>query len=337
MPGGLRPIPELRHAGLSGWRHRIGSEKRRKVIRTKGIMPPYRSKRRDEQVERLLEVRREILQAKADMLFAGPSYIPPTLSPGAIVFSQRRGFTKMLITAMKFNKRELNKIYQKDFNALLECLDDLWIVISRYMLAVYQWAEARPNPMQEIMFSSLYKSLFSLYACHKLTSEGLFGLARPHLRHVFESLMIAKFCAVNPSADVYDKWSDGMEIYFANAVLKKIVWPQTDELTNLWKVLCTYSHATTSAGQQGLTIEETTEGTRLNVCLSALFMRWMYHLIYRHMVTPTVAHYGNYYAPNKEAENARVRLRKAFQSHKESFAPASLRLVKDFCASWRTK
>lgn len=301
------------------------------------VRPPYRSKRRDQQMERILKIRGELSQARAERLFAGRSYIPPAIPPGTITLTQRRSFTRMLTTATKFNKRELRKVYQKDFNSFTRCLDDLWIVISRHTFAIYQWVEARPNPMQEILFSSLYKSLFSLYVCHKLTSEGLFGSGRPHLRHVFESLMIAKFCAVNPSADVYDKWADGTEIYFANAVLKKIVGPQTDDFTHLWKVLCIYSHATTSAGQQGLTIDETTEGTRLNLGLSALFMRWMYHLLYSHMVTPTVAHYGNYYASNKEAENARVRLKKEFQSQKESFTPTSLRLVKHYCASWRLK
>lgn len=77
--------------------------------------------------------------------------------------------------------------------------------------------------MQELLFSSLYKSLLSLYVCHKLTTEGLFGLGRTHLRHVFESLMIAKFCSVDASTEVYDKWADGIDVYLTDAILKKLV------------------------------------------------------------------------------------------------------------------
>ena len=102
-------------------------------------------------------------------------------------------------------------------------------------------------------------------------------------------------------------------------------------------MLSKYSHATIFAGQAGFTVAETKEGTNLNIGLTVIFMQWMYHLIYTHMVTRTVRYYGDYYAPTKSAEKARIRLRKALQSQTQLLPPASLRLNRHYCASWKLK
>jgi hypothetical protein len=298
---------------------------------------PYKSKRRDEQQSRLLAIRRELLQVRADLLFGDRLNKGHTIQPGNMFFSQRPKFIRILNAATRFNKKELSKLYAKDFKLINQCLDDFWIIISRYTMAVYQWVEVKPHPMQELLFSCLYKNLLSVYVCHKLTMDGLFGLGRPHLRHIFESLMIAKFCAIDASTEVYDRWADGIDVYLSEAILKNIVRPSTTEFSEIWKQLCRYSHATIYAGQVGFTLEETKEGTKLNISLTVIFMQWMYHLIYKYMVTRTMRYYGDYYAPTQSAEKARVRLRKAFQSQRKLLPPASLRLDRHYCASWKLK
>jgi hypothetical protein len=142
---------------------------------------------------------------------------------------------------------------------------------------------------------------------------------------------------MNPDSDVYDKWIDGVDVYFTNAIIKNISYPPTEEFVQVWRLLCQWSHATVYAGQAGVRLSEAREGTIINVGFSEVFVQWIYHLMYRHMLTPTVRYYGDRYADTRKSEKARLRLKKAFKYHKKYLAPGSLRLIKDFQATWRQR
>lgn len=116
------------------------------------VKPTYKSKKRDEQETRLLEQRRELIQARADILLGERPYKQQTRQTGTIFFSQRRNFVRMLTAATKFNKKELHKLYGKNFKLVSRCIDDFWIIISRYTIVVYQWVEVEPHPCKSFCF-----------------------------------------------------------------------------------------------------------------------------------------------------------------------------------------
>jgi len=290
----------------------------------------YRSKKRDE--PRFI---RPATGKQFQAFFSGKPYKESPPQPGDILLKENGPtLTKMIRTARNFNRKELNAYCGKELKVLLVSIDDLWTIMSRYTWVIYGWPDARPSPVQNVLFPCLWKSMLSLYACQHLTTEGLFGVARPHLRHVFESLLIAKFCSANPSSDVYDRWIDGVDIYFTNAILKKISRPSTEEFSQLWKLLCQWSHATAFAGQAGMKFEEAKEGTVINIGLCEVFLQWSYHLIYRHMVTSTVRYYADRYTQNKRAEKARARLTRSFEKSRKYLGAGSLRLIRDFRSTW---
>lgn len=94
------------------------------------------------------------------------------------------------------------------------------------MAAQYAWLLDAPhiaiqNQATTILFSTLHKNLIALHTSLKLSRLGLYGPARSMLRHVFESLLIAKFCSINQNTSLYERWKEGDAVYLTNGVLKK--------------------------------------------------------------------------------------------------------------------
>ena len=94
------------------------------------------------------------------------------------------------------------------------------------------------------IFSAVIKNEIALYSSLILTLDGLHGSGLALLRSVYEALMIAKFASIRKSDNLISKWIPGETIYFSNAILKKIVTPELQELKILWEALCNVSHAT---------------------------------------------------------------------------------------------
>jgi hypothetical protein len=86
------------------------------------IKPAYKSNRRNEQEARILEMRRELFQARADMLFGDRLNKEHTVEPGNMFFSQHPNFVRIFGAAIRFNKKELPKLYKKDFKLISQVL-----------------------------------------------------------------------------------------------------------------------------------------------------------------------------------------------------------------------
>jgi hypothetical protein len=213
----------------------------------------------------------------------------------------------------------------------------VWTVLGKYMPVIYKIGDAQPHPANEVIFACVVRSALNLHTSHSLTMSGLFGPARPLLRLVFEALMIAKYCATDPTSDVYDRWIDGIDIYFTHAVLKKLAQRRTDEFERLWKVLNLWSHATIQEGQGTMRIENTRPEALLNLGLSNVFLHWMYHLIFSHIVTPTVRYYGEAYGTYTQGTQARARLKVTLKGQRGTLSKESIALVRDFQTTWKIK
>lgn len=292
----------------------------------------YRSKKRDE--PRLIEAI-PLSPGLAEAMGIAPEPAPAEAPGSLYLHIAAPAFIAQLRDGIRFNRRELEKIYSAEFKSIERCMDDLWTLLAHYQVMVRHWADADPHEAHDVILPSIVKSIMVLHSAHYLTASGLYGSARPLLRQAFEGLMLAKLCAVNPASDVYDRWVDGIDIYFTNAVLKRITYPNTDEFKLAWKVLNQWSHPTIYAGQPGLTLEEAKQQTLINLGFCEVFVRWMYHLISTHIATPTVRYHADRYGRDTVALAARTRLRKAFKFHMLTFGQGSRRLVRDFRAKWR--
>lgn len=258
--------------------------------------------------------------------------------PGEIRYGSKAPLlSKMLADAKALNRAELLEIYDSESTAVVDALDHLHALAAFHSWTFNGWADAVPHPAHEALFACFHKTLFSLHAAHELTLDGLYGVARPHLRHAFESLMIAKFCATDPDADLYDKWVDGVDLYFTKGLLRKLAHPETDEFARVWNLLCQWSHATVFANQLTLDLDTTREEASLNLSLIGVLIHFSYHLLNSHILTPTIKYYSQRYREEESCAKNKACLKIALATLRADLGPGSRRLIRDFKATWRVK
>lgn len=231
------------------------------------------------------------------------------------------------------NAALLGQRFAEDSELIVAALDDVYCVACIHLRVIWHEDHATVNPAQNVLFPCFHKSLLSLCTSHDLTMAGLWGPARPHLRHVFESLMIAKFSSTDPLSDVFDRWVDGVELYFANVVLKKIRHPALDETRTLWTVLSSWSHATVYAMQPTLELTEADLEVGENLAITGVFIQWAYHLLSTHIITRSVRYYAARYLGSQDSEASR-RLRSTFKRQNAGLSHSARRLIRDFRTTW---
>ena len=80
----------------------------------------------------------------------------------------------------------------------------------------------RSRKAESALLSCIHKGFFLYHSVLLLTSSGLYGPARTLLRSIFEALVIAKFCAVENSTMLLEKWESGAYVNLNNDVFNKI-------------------------------------------------------------------------------------------------------------------
>jgi hypothetical protein len=243
----------------------------------------------------------------------------------------------MLQKAKQLNRANLPGLFPAQTAAVVQSLDNLHAIAAFHAGTIASLQDAAPHPANRVLFSCFHKTLLSLYAAHESTLDGPYGIARPHLRQAFESLMIAKLCATDPASDVFDKWIDGLDLYFTNGILRRIVRPDTGQFSESWRVLCKWSHATVFANQLSLDLEATVEQTAVNLAFIGALLNFQDHLLNRHILTPTMKYYAERYGDKSKLAEAKTALRISLSTLKSHLGLPAKRLVRDFRATWQLK
>lgn len=257
---------------------------------------------------------------------------------GSILYqSSAPRFSTMLHEAKVLNRQALGDKYKDEILAIVDSLDAVHSLAAIHAWALANWVDAIPHPANQVLFSCFHKSLLSLHAAHELTLDGLYGIARPHLRQAFESMMIAKLCATDPDSDLFDKWIDGMDFYFTNGVLRKISRPGINQFSETWRHLCQWSHATVFAAQISLDLESTKNESGINLALIGSFLNFQDHLLNQHILTPTVKYYAKRYGDEQQISEQKNKLKSALRTLNLILGPSSRLLVKNFRSKWQLK
>ena len=154
---------------------------------------------------------------------------------------------------MRFD--ELEKERQRNLGLAQEKFSERILVIKNCIDTQHEYVElffgllehphfTNHGDAEKPIFSAVIKNQIALYSSLILTLDGLPGSGLALLRSVYEALMIAKFASLRKNDNLISKWIPGETIYFSNAILKKIVTPELQELKILWEALCNVSHAT---------------------------------------------------------------------------------------------
>lgn len=223
-----------------------------------------------------------------------------------------------------------------DLHSLLVRLMD-----NTYRIACHHvWMLGNPSIVKlpknrKVIFAAVHKNFFVFYSAIELAKQGLFGPSRTLLRHIFEYLMIAKFCAVSEDSHVFEKWEKGDTVYFTNGVLKKIAKPDKEEFVDFWSMLCAFSHSTTVSQQTGVDWEAGESEILATFSLIRALLECHYHILNSLLITGSMRRFAERYDDKGELKRRRAEAREILKVTRKLLGGKARGLVRDFTTSWK--
>jgi hypothetical protein len=234
------------------------------------------------------------------------------------------------------NALAIDAEFSQDIAWISEGLNVLYRITSYYVWLADAPHIASLNRANKILFSACHKNLIALYSALKLTRVGLYGPARSILRHAFEALIIAKFSSVSHDTRVMERWAEGEVIYFGNAILKKIVAPQTEAFKDFWELLSNYTHATVYSQQVTLNVESEPNQVPANLVFMKILLDCQYHALVSHFITPSMHYVAKRYArAGVEVPPLKEKMNNILKTCRASLLPWPRRIIRDYRATWK--
>lgn len=253
-----------------------------------------------------------------------------------IDYSHTYSFTKLVNRIESQNLKYVDAEYSKEIKFLQEGLDGIYSIVSKYAWCFKNPHIAYLNKANTVLFSAVHKNLIALYASLQFTRQGFYGPARAVLRHVFESLLIAKFCSISQDSSIYKKWKEGDVIYLKNGVLKKIRSPDTEAFSEFWGLMSEYSHATIYAQQVSMNVQSDPDQVPLNFVYMCTLLDCLYHLMNRHLITSSMVYYTNRYRKNDGLiSDEKERMKEVLKLSRSTLLKRPKEIIKNYCAEWR--
>lgn len=184
------------------------------------------------------------------------------------------------------------------------------------------------------ILSSIHKGFFLYHSVLSLTTKGFYGPGRTLLRSIFEALVIAKFCNVDETEHLHDRWKAGEYVNLNKDIFNKIKNFETQEMRTFWKGLHELTHATTCSQQITAEFEFIKTELLLNFSLMQMLLSCSYHLISRHWLTPSTVYYAERYGDKESFLKARRVAREISKFNRKNFTEEGKRLLRQYCAGW---
>ena len=174
--------------------------------------------------------------------------------------------------------KEVEAEYGYQVNLCIELINAQFKVLERTSWTLANSDFSGRGVTEPALFSTLHKGTFLFHSVIDLTKRGFYGSANALLRSIFESLIIAKYVSVSPTASVFNSWIEGEQIHLTNHVFNRIRSPETPELLNLWKALHKTAHATVFASQVYLEYDKIQTEIAVNLSIVPLLLCMNQHL-----------------------------------------------------------
>lgn len=245
--------------------------------------------------------------------------------------------TATLDQHIEVNRAAFDRVFGERAVATRKCIDTQHQLTSMFFGFLGARHLTHHGEAQTPIFSALMKNELALYASLSLTRDGLYGVASAQLRSVYEALMIAKLSALLQHDPLIDRWVAGETIYFANAVLKRIVQPQMPELSLLWKSLCNVSHATVYSFQVETEFEQVHKELSGTLAIIGMLLCCNFHLLNRHFITRAMEYLIQRYGDGEEFKRARLDAKGSARACSIPLSTAGRAVVREYSRSWRVR
>jgi hypothetical protein len=233
------------------------------------------------------------------------------------------------------NQLVVDAKYGPEIDLLRFGLNYLYSIASEFAWVMNAPHIAIQSRAPSVLFSTLHKNLIALHTSLKLTRIGLHGPARSILRHVYEALLIAKFCSLSDDPTLYERWKEGDSLYLTNGVLKKISFPDTEPFREFWSLLSSYTHATIYAQQIALNVKSTPNEVPLNLVYLRILLDCQSHLLSRHLITPSMQYYTKRYRSGPDPlPELRAELKRLLIESRSTLLEQPRQIIRNYRASW---
>ncbi|MBX3627993.1 MAG: hypothetical protein KF892_23490 [Rhizobacter sp.] len=233
------------------------------------------------------------------------------------------------------NQKLIDEQFSEDIAWLVEGTNLLYRIASYYVWLADAPHIASLNQANNVLFSACHKNLVAFHSALKLTRVGLYGPARAILRHVLESLVIAKFSSVSHNPQVMERWKEGEVVYFGNAILKKILRPDPEPFRDFWNLMSDYSHATIYSQQIVLNVQNDPEQVPLNLVFMRILMDCQYHALVSHFITPSMHYVAKRYAKaGTDVPPLKSRMNTILQESRATLLPWPRQIIRCYRSTW---
>ncbi|MGH1431614.1 MAG: hypothetical protein ACRBB4_10880 [Neptuniibacter sp.] len=287
---------------------------------------PYRSSKRDQP---------RILGSHINPSSTNANPISSETTTGSLTY-RAKGPSLMDIFQGSIQKSDqlISTNFSEEIMRIESSLNYQYELASHYVWLIDSPIAVNISEVNDVLLPCFHKSMIGLTTAFHLNKQGLWGAARPLIRHTFESLIIAKYCSVNNDSEIFDKWVDGIDIYFTNGLLKKIKNPATDEFSRFWGVMSDFSHSTAYALQPDFNVNDHKHDISVNFGFIEMMLECKYHLLISHLITNEMKYYQARYKNQARARELRKLLTANYSKSKKGMAKAARRLIKDYRCSW---
>jgi len=263
---------------------------------------------------------------------------PIDQSRGILTYRHFDGsLTDTYYSSIKSNKKIISERYARDCSLVDAALDLQYNVACEFFYLIDHDPYAEISEANHVLRPCFQNNLVALLSAKINTEMGLYSIARPTLRMIFESLMISKFCSANHESETYDKWIDGKVVYFTNGVIKKIKKPNSGQFSEFWSLISEFTHSSIYAMQPDTCIERVNNEIDLNFLLIHMLSECNYHLLNSHLFTPSLKYYQSRSRGAEKLQPWRKELTAIYSELKKQYNKPAKQFIRDFKSTWEVK
>lgn len=202
----------------------------------------------------------------------------------------------------------------------------------------------RHRELKPLLISIFHNNLLFIFSALELNRKGLHGAAMNLLRHVFEALVISKYCNTCREFHILERWTDIKPIYLTNQVFNKIVSPDPTPLKEYWALLCDYAHPTKGSRQIWVDLrnQEDSEKLELSFIHLHILLACNYHLLTTQMIHNRMEYEARFYTPTLtgrpyEMPSLKSRAHEIFRDSRKTFGQLAVTLIHTYRRKWTLK
>ena len=191
----------------------------------------------------------------------------------------------------KVNKIVIEKKYEEDIQEIIEIFNLQYEYFHEHLIVSHLECYLDLDHYSSFLATALRKNMFSFFTAIVSTQMGLVGSARILFRNIFEFLIIGKYAAISKNTEFVDKWEKGKEVSLKYEVFSKVKKPKSEEMKELWKTLCSYTHSTIYTQQTDFDAKNYFNDVKFNLVLLKILLEMNFHLMNTYYINKSLRYY----------------------------------------------